>query len=141
MSFATSFDEQSDGFADMSEINMTPLVDVMLVLLVVFMVTLPVIKHAVNVNLPKANSAVVIKAKQEPVRLMVNVQGQTLWNEQLVDSDQLALRLKAHASNPDPASIQLQGDSAVPYDKVAQVLAMAQRAGVQKMSVITQAGR
>jgi biopolymer transport protein ExbD len=62
-----SFHVDDDGMGDMHEINMTPLVDVMLVLLVVFMVTLPVMKHAVNVNLPKAN-ATAVKAKQDPIR-------------------------------------------------------------------------
>jgi biopolymer transport protein ExbD len=132
-----SFDLGNDDFGDMFEINMTPLVDVMLVLLVVFMVTLPVMKHAVNVNLPKANAAAV-KSKQEPVRLSIDAQGVFQWNERIVDAQQLATLFKTHAASADTASIQLQGDQAVRYEKVAQVLAMAQREGVQKISVITQ---
>jgi biopolymer transport protein ExbD len=135
-----SFDFDRDDMGDMHEINMTPLVDVMLVLLVVFMVTLPVIKHAVNVNLPKAN-ATAAQSKQESVRLSVDAQGAYRWNERLVDEAQLAQLLKTHASSAEQSTIQLQGDQAVRYEKVAQVLAMAQREGVQKMSVITQAQR
>jgi biopolymer transport protein ExbD len=141
MSFGTHrFEIDGDDFGDMHEINMTPLVDVMLVLLVVFMVTLPVIKHAVNINLPNANASSV-KAKQEPVRLTVTADGAYQWNERRVDSTELSGLLTTNAVSADAAAIQLQGDAAVRYDKVAQVMAMAQRAGVQKMSVITQAVR
>jgi biopolymer transport protein ExbD len=135
-----SFNFDDDGMGDMHEINMTPLVDVMLVLLVVFMVTLPVMKHAVNVNLPKA-SASVVKAKQEPVRLSVAADGAYQWNDRAVDALQLEQLFKTHASSSDQMAIQLQGDAAVRYEKVAQVLAMAQREGVQKISVVTQATR
>ena len=135
-----SFHFDDEGMGDMHEINMTPLVDVMLVLLVVFMVTLPVMKHAVNVNLPKAN-ATAVKAKQDPIRLSVAADGAYQWNDRKVDDVQLEQLLKAHASSTDSAAIQLQGDAAVRYEKVAQVLAMAQREGVQKISVITQAAR
>jgi biopolymer transport protein ExbD len=135
-----SFSFDNDDMGDMHEINMTPLVDVMLVLLVVFMVALPVMKHAVNVNLPKAN-ATAAPAKQEPVRLSVAADGSYQWNDRKVDDAQLEQLLRAHASKADQAVIQLQGDAAVRYEKVAQVLAMAQREGVQKMSVVTQAAK
>jgi biopolymer transport protein ExbD len=141
MSFgASSFGSGDDDFGDMHEINMTPLVDVMLVLLVVFMVTLPVIKHAVTINLPKAN-ATAIKAKQDPVRLSIDAQGAYQWNGRQVDAVQLVQLLQSHATSVEPVSIQLQGDAAVRYDKVAEVLAMAQREGIQKISVVTQAKR
>jgi biopolymer transport protein ExbD len=135
-----SFHVDDDGMGDMHEINMTPLVDVMLVLLVVFMVTLPVMKHAVNVNLPKAN-ATAVKAKQDPIRLSVTADGAYQWNDRTVDTPQLEQLLKMHVSSTDQAAIQLQGDATVRYERVAQVLAMAQREGVQKMSVVTQAAR
>jgi biopolymer transport protein ExbD len=135
-----SFHVDDDGMGDMHEINMTPLVDVMLVLLVVFMVTLPVMKHAVNVNLPKAN-ATATQTKQDPIRLSVAGDGAYQWNDRRVDDAQLEQLLKTHVSNLGSAAIQLQGDASVRYEKVAQVLAMAQREGVQKMSVVTQAKR
>jgi biopolymer transport protein ExbD len=135
-----SFQFEEDGMGDMFEINMTPLVDVMLVLLVVFMVTLPVMKHAVNVNLPKA-SAAAIQSKQEPIKLTVTAEGAYLWNERAVDARELEQLFKTHASRVDQAVIQLQGDASVRYEKVAQVLAMAKQQGVQKLSVVTQAAR
>ena len=121
----------------MNEINMTPLVDVMLVLLIIFIITVPVMKHSVNIDLPRAtNEAQIIKP--ETIRLSVDAQGQYFLNETLVADQELATRLKAAASqNPQP-ELHIRGDKAVRYERVAQAMAAAQQAGLRKIGFITE---
>jgi len=132
MAFGTQ-DETDDV---MNEINMTPLVDVMLVLLIVFMITVPVMKDAVNINLPRAASTPV-EVKPETVRLSVDAQGRYFWNGQPLADAELEGRLAAAAAaNPQP-ELHLQGDRDVRYEKVAQALTAARHAGLQKIGFIT----
>ncbi|HSI52775.1 MAG TPA: biopolymer transporter ExbD [Ramlibacter sp.] len=132
-----AFGTQDDTDDVMNEINMTPLVDVMLVLLIIFIITVPVMKHAVNIDLPRASN-VAQDVKPETVRLSVDAEGQYWWNESRVEEKDLAPRLKVEAArNPQP-ELHIRGDKAVRYEKVAQAMAAAQQAGVRKIGFITE---
>jgi biopolymer transport protein ExbD len=133
MAFGTQ-DETDDV---MNEINMTPLVDVMLVLLIIFIITVPVMKHSVNVDLPRATSTPQDQ-KPESVRLSVDAQGQYYWNEQLLADDQLAPRLKAEAARSPQPDLHIRGDKDARYERVALALAAAQQAGLRKIGFITE---
>jgi biopolymer transport protein ExbD len=136
MSFSNpSNDSQEDGM--MAEINMTPMVDVMLVLLIIFMITLPVVQQAVKVELPKANS-VRNEVKPESVQLTIDGKGQIFWNSTPIDLATFAAYAdKAAKKDPQP-EINLRADKSVRYDAVAQVLAASRRAGLTKLGFVTE---
>ncbi|HEY1058231.1 MAG TPA: biopolymer transporter ExbD [Limnobacter sp.] len=122
---------------EISEINMTPLVDVMLVLLIIFIITVPVITHSVKVDLPQATQQPT-EVKPEVVTVTVKKDGQLLWNDDALDLPALEVRLKAAAAQTTQPELRIQGDRHVEYEKVVQVMAAAQRAGLQKLGFITQ---
>ena len=121
----------------MNEINMTPMVDIMLVLLIIFIITVPVMTHSVNIDLPRASNEAQ-NIKPETIRLSVDAQGAYFLNEaQIADAD-LAPRLKqASAQNPQP-ELHIRGDKNVRYERVAQAMAAAQQAGLRKIGFITE---
>lgn len=121
----------------MSEINMTPLVDVMLVLLIIFMITIPVMKHAVNVDLPVASNTPQI-IKPETVRLSVDAQGLYHWNETLVEDSALAGLLQVEARKEPQSELHIHGDKNVRYERIAQVMTSAQRVGLRKIGFVTE---
>ena len=132
-----AFGTQDDTDDVMNEINMTPLVDVMLVLLIIFIITVPVMKHSVDIDLPRASSTPQ-DSKPETVRLSVDAQGRYFWNEQEIDESGLVPRLEAAAAaNPQP-ELHLRGDKDARYERVAQALTAAQRAGLRKIGFITE---
>jgi len=132
-----AFGTQDDTDEVMNEINMTPLVDVMLVLLIIFIITVPVMKHSVNIDLPIASNEVQI-TKPETLRLSVDAQGHYFLNEMPVTDDALAPQLQAAAAkNPQP-DLHIRGDKAVRYERVAQAMATAQQAGLRKIGFITE---
>ena len=121
----------------MSEINMTPLVDVMLVLLIIFMVTLPVITHSVNIDLPKVNSTV-STAQPESVYLSVTDSGNIYWNDDRLTKDELRTRLNYAATLNPQAAFQLRGARLVAYEKMVEVMAMVQTAGIVNLGFVTE---
>ena len=121
----------------MSEINMIPFIDVMLVLLIIFIITVPVIKHAVNIELPQASVEKVLD-KPENIRLSVDADGAYFWNEQRVEDAEFAIRLQAAAAQDPQPELHIRGDKAVRYERVALAMASAQRAGVRKIGFITE---
>jgi biopolymer transport protein ExbD len=132
-----AFGTQDDTDEVMNEINMTPFVDVMLVLLIIFIITVPVMKHAVNVDLPRASSQRE-EAKPQIVRLSVQADGTYYWNESKVTDEALPGLLRTEAAkNPQP-DLHIRGDKAVRYERVAQALAAAQQAGLRKIGFITE---
>jgi biopolymer transport protein ExbD len=132
MSF-NSYDDQQE----MSEINMTPLVDVMLVLLIIFIITVPVITHSVKVDLPQASQQPT-EVKPDVVTLTVQRDGSLMWNDESLTFQNLELRLQAVAQQEKQPELRIQGDKAVEYEKVIQVMAAAQRAGVEKLGFMTE---
>jgi biopolymer transport protein ExbD len=132
-----AFGTQDDQDEVMNEINMTPMVDVMLVLLIIFIITVPVMKHAVNIDLPRASN-VPQEAKPETIRLSVDAAGDYYWNENKVTEEAMLLQLKAAATqNPQP-ELHIRGDKAVRYERVATAMAAAQQAGVRKIGFVTE---
>jgi biopolymer transport protein ExbD len=128
---------QQDSDDMMSEINMIPFIDVMLVLLIIFIITVPVIKHAVNIELPQASMEKVLD-KPENIRLSVDAEGNYFWNDQRVDDADFATRLTAAAAQEPQPELHIRGDKAVRYERVAQAMATAQRSGVRKIGFITE---
>ena len=122
----------------LAEINMIPLIDVMLVLLIVFIITVPVMKHAVHIDLPRASNEK-DQPKPETIRLSVNAQGAYYWNEQKLDSDNaLQGQLAAAAAQQPQPELHIRGDREVRYERVAQVMAAAQQVGIKKIGFITE---
>ncbi|MFZ5512880.1 MAG: ExbD/TolR family protein [Pseudomonadota bacterium] len=120
----------------MSEINTTPLVDVMLVLLVIFMITAPLFTHAVHIDLPRA-SATPLQEKREAVRLAVNADGDLYWNDRLIGDEEFQLRLyEAALLTPQP-ELHLRADRTTRYERLAEIMAAAQNAGIARMGFVT----
>ena len=132
-----AFGTQDDTDEVMNEINMTPFVDVMLVLLIIFIITVPVMKHAVNVDLPRVSSQRE-QVKPETVRLSVQADGAYYWNESKVTDEALPALLQAEAAKDPQPDLHIRGDKAVRYERVAQALAAAQQAGIRKIGFITE---
>lgn len=129
-----SLSEADDNFNP--EINTTPLVDVMLVLLIIFIITIPVMNHSVNIDLPRASNQPDL-VKPENINLAINAQGQVFWDAQAIDPEQLQQRIVlAAAKNPQP-ELHLRAERTTQYEKVAQVMAAAQSGGLGKIGFIT----
>jgi len=135
-----AFGTQDDTDDVMNEINMTPLVDVMLVLLIIFMITVPVMKHSVEIDLPRASSQPQ-DAKPQTVRLSVDAKGQYWWNEATVRDEDLPRMLQAEAAHDPQPELHIRGDKDVRYERVAQAMAAAQQAGLRKIGFITEPKR
>ena len=132
-----AFGTQDEPDEVMNEINMTPLVDVMLVLLIVFIITVPVMKHAVNVELPRATNEIQ-QTKPETVSLSVDAQGNYHWNQTSVQDNELLRLLQAEAQKVPQPDLHIRGDKDVRYERVAQAMAAAQQAGIKKIGFITE---
>ncbi len=132
--------EVSDNDEVMSEINMTPLVDVMLVLLVIFIITVPVIQHTVKVELPRASS---LRDKTPPdnLQLSVSAEGQFFLDKQALSAGALEDRLREQAAREPQPQLYIRGDRKVPYEQVAQAMTAAQRAGLHRIGFVTEAAR
>lgn len=122
----------------MSEINMTPLVDVMLVLLVIFIITVPVIQHAVKVELPRISSAR-DQTPPENLQLAVNAEGQFFLGKQAIAAAQLENVLQLEAAKTPQAQLYIRGDKKVAYEHVAYAMSAAQRAGLKSIGFVTEA--
>lgn len=123
----------------MSEINVTPLVDVMLVLLVVFIVTAPLLSQSLVVKLPKT-AAVAGHADSKQRMLAIDARGQISLDGASLSDAVLARQLAAVVAAEANAELSIQADEAVPYGRVAQIIAIAQHAGVSKLAFLTIAG-
>jgi biopolymer transport protein ExbD len=125
-----------DDAAPMAEINTTPLVDVMLVLLVVFIVTAPVMTHAVKVELPKATTSVVQQQKT-PIRLTLQADGTLLDDKTPIEIAALDARFAAVFAIDPQTEVHIYADKTVQYERIAQAMAAAQRAGLTKIGLMT----
>jgi len=126
---------RSDEPEVIMDINTTPLIDVMLVLIIMLIITIPVQLHAVNLNMPQASAPPLVKP--DVITLDIEASGRLLWNgEALPDRAALEARLKAAAAQPDQPELHLRANRAVEYGVVAMVLASAQRLGVTKLGMV-----
>jgi biopolymer transport protein ExbD len=120
----------------MAEINMTPLVDVMLVLLIIFMVTAPLFTHAVRIDLPRARSAPSAD-KPQVVTLSIDSAGTLRWNDEVVDEAALTERLTAAAARAPQPEMHLRADRDARYEPIARLLSQVQSAGLNRLAIVT----
>jgi biopolymer transport protein ExbD len=133
--------EPGDDDKAISEINVTPLVDVMLVLLIIFLITIPVITQSVKVELPKAAN-IPTQTKPENINIAVDREGNMYWNTMLVPTqDALLNRIKAVAVMDPQPEIHVRGDRGTAYEHIGRVIVLAQRGGIQKIGFITEPDR
>lgn len=137
MSFG-SFDSQSGR--PMAEINTTPLVDVMLVLLIIFIITAPLLSHAVRIDLPEAASEP-NPEKPETVTLAIDAEGKLYWNDVPLAETELPARLEEEAGRTPQPELHLRADKTTIYQRVAEVMSAAQRAGITKLGFVTEPGQ
>jgi biopolymer transport protein ExbD len=122
--------------APMADINVTPMVDVMLVLLVIFIITAPLFTHSIKLDLPSAQSAPV-QEKPETITLSINAEGKLFWNEAAITQQDLNVKLgDAAAKKPQP-ELQLRADKSTRYEVIAQVMSAAQNKGMTKLGFMT----
>jgi biopolymer transport protein TolR len=121
----------------MSEINVTPMVDVMLVLLVIFILTAPLMTSAIRLDLPQSDAGQSGAAPQAVV-LVVDAQGQLYLNDQALSPEALGLRLKQVAARNPQTELELRADQAVPYGRVVEAMGVAQKAGLSRIGFVAQ---
>ena len=127
--------ERDKGSAPMSEINMTPLIDVMLVLVVIFIITAPLLASTIKLELPKTDAA---KPNEAPrfVMLVVDKTGQTYIDDKPVAASELPARFSQIVQQNPDTELQLRADEAVPYGKVVEVMGAAQKAGLNRLGFV-----
>jgi len=130
--------ERTSGPQPMSEINMTPLIDVMLVLVVIFIITAPLLASSIKLDLPKSDAA---KAGDAPkfVMVVIDKAGQTYLDDKAVQPDELARRLTQIAGQNPETEVQLRADEAVPYGRVVEAMGAAQKAGLNRIGFVADA--
>ena len=129
--------QEIDNKTLMSDINVTPLVDVMLVLLIIFMVTAPMMMQGVEVNLPKTTTRH-IKTKDEPLILTVNRQREVFIENHRIEINNLEIKVKKIFENRRDKEILLKADKDVPYGFVIKVISRVKRAGIDKLGMVTE---
>ncbi|RZI41992.1 biopolymer transporter ExbD [Herbaspirillum sp. HC18] len=129
-----SLSQSEDDFNP--EINTTPLVDVMLVLLIIFIITVPVINHSVKLDLPRATNQP-NDAKPAHINLSIDAEGKVYWNADVIDAQQLQARIADAAQKTPQPELHLRAERTTQYEKVAQVMAAAQAGGLGKIGFVT----
>ena len=141
MGMTASGTGMEDDDKPMSEINTTPLVDVMLVLLILFLITIPVITQSVKVDLPKAAN-IPTQTKPENINIAVDAEGRVFWNTALVPNQEALLeRIKQVAVMDPQPEIHLRGDRGTAYEHIGRVMVACQRGGIMKVGFITEPDR
>jgi biopolymer transport protein ExbD len=128
-------DRKSNG-APMAEINMTPLIDVMLVLLVIFIITAPLFTHAIRLDLPKVSSQAV-RETPETITLSIDGAGKLYWNDKPIALEQMRAQFVTEGKRAEPPEIHLRASRDTRYDVIAQVMGAAQSAGLNKIGFVT----
>ncbi len=127
----------TDDDAVLSDINTTPLVDVMLVLLIIFLITIPVVTTSIKVDLPKESNAV-RETKPENIVVSVDSQGAIFWYDTKITSVDLGKRLSTVASRTPQPEVQIRGDGKADYKSIGQIVTAARSAGIAKIGFITE---
>ncbi len=131
--------QQEGHAAPMSEINTTPLVDVMLVLLIIFIVTAPLMTQAIRIDLPQ--SAAVSQEKPETVTLALDADGRLYWNDTAIEEGELLARIDAAAQRRPQPELHLRADRETRYQKIAEIMGAAREAGIEKLGFVTEPKR
>ncbi len=132
-----AFDQGGGGSDSISQINVTPLVDVMLVLLIIFMVTAPILQQGVQIDLPKV-SAGPLQGAEEQLVVNVGKTGQVFLNDTAMTLDQLTEKLRAIAAARPDRQVFVRGDQAVPYGQVMRAMGAVRDAGLTKVGLVTE---
>lgn len=132
-----AFKPQSENESAMSEINVTPLVDVMLVLVIILLVTAPLLTQSVQVKLPKT-AETVANIEDQPLQLGIDAKGVITLNKQVIENlPALETQLKSELAKNKEAAVHLYADQASVYKKIAEVMATVQHAGISKIAFVT----
>jgi biopolymer transport protein TolR len=129
--------ERRTGANPMSDINMTPLIDVMLVLLVIFMITAPLMTSSLKLDLPKTEGARPTDAAQF-VTVAVDQQGRLYWGDEAVDAAALKQRVREAAQRNPATEVQLRADKSVPYGRIAELIGLVQQGGLVRIGFVTE---
>ena len=131
--------QRRSGGQPLSDINMTPLIDVMLVLLVIFMVTAPLMSSSLRLDLPKTDAAT---PSENPsfIKIGVDASGQLYWGDERIDRQQLAQRTAQSARDNPQTEVQLRADKTVPYGEVAELIGVVQKAGLVRIAFVAEPG-
>jgi biopolymer transport protein ExbD len=129
-------DKKSNG-APMAEINMTPLIDVMLVLLVIFIITAPLFTHAIRLDLPKVASQAAHETP-DTITLSIDATGKLYWNDKPITLEQMRSQFATEGKRATPPEIHLRASKETRYDVIAQVMGAAQDAGLNKIGFVTE---
>ena len=135
-----AFSSNSSAGGPMAEINVTPLVDVMLVLLIIFMITAPLMTHKIRIDLPQANINKSQDEPVEPIDLAVKADGSFYWNDSPITDLELKAQLAVTAQKTNQPELQIRGEKETRYELIAKVLADAKNAGMVKIGFITNPG-
>ena len=136
VNFSQSGDDDEVAYKPMAEINITPMVDVMLVLLIIFMITAPLITHKIAIDLPQA-AATKNPDKPDIVTLSVDAEGKMFWNDQAVTDDEWKVRVRSAALKTPQPELHLRAEKTTQYQKLAEIMADAQAAGLVKIGFVT----
>lgn len=126
--------------APMSEINTTPLVDVMLVLLVIFIITAPLLTHAVKIDLPQASSQP-LPEKPDVISISINSEGKMYWNDAVIVPGELKIKLQEIAGKKPQPELNIRADKETRYQVLAEVMADAQNVGISKLGFVSEPAR
>jgi biopolymer transport protein TolR len=129
--------ERTPGTQPMSDINMTPLIDVMLVLLVIFMITAPLMTSSLKLDLPQTDAAEPSETPQF-IAVALDRDGHYFFGDEAVDAETFATRVAAAAKRNPQTEVQLRADRAVPYGRVAELIGMVQKAGLSRIGFVAQ---
>jgi biopolymer transport protein ExbD len=132
-----AFSSNSSGGGPMADINVTPLVDVMLVLLIIFMITAPLMSHKVKVDLPQATLAAKPDIDQPPITLAVTADGKVYWNDEAVNPDMLDARLAVLAQRTPQPQVDVRADNITRYQIIADVVKKVRLAGIRKVGFVS----
>jgi biopolymer transport protein TolR len=129
--------ERTSGPSPMSDINMTPLIDVMLVLLVIFMITAPLMSSSLKLDLPKTDAA---QPTDTPsfVSVALDAQGKLYFGEEAIEPAAFAARIGEAARKNPQTEVQLRADKAVPYGRVAELIGVVQKAGLNRIGFVAE---
>ena len=132
-----AFSTNSSGGGPMADINVTPLVDVMLVLLIIFMITAPLMSHKIKVEVPKANPNQTAADKMQPIDLAVREDGSMYWNDNAISNAELKARLAVEAMKTPQPELQIRADKTIEYRTIWEVMSAAKGAGMVHVGFIT----
>ncbi|WP_374602682.1 ExbD/TolR family protein [Arenimonas sp.] len=132
-----AFSSNSGGGGPMADINVTPLVDVMLVLLIIFMITAPLMSHKVKVELPQATLDKKPEIEQPPITLAVTADGKVYWNDEAVTQDMLDARLAVLAQKTPQPQVDIRSDNITKYSVIHEVVTDVRNAGIRKVGFVS----